>query len=61
MAVILIAAWYLVWILLIVSLFFDFRYSISGEADLKSVNDIMDKAANAAEKAKEEFKEQSEE
>ena len=49
-------AWYLAVILLIVSLFFDFRYSFSGEADMKSVNDIMDKAADAAEKAKEEFK-----
>ena len=54
---VLVAAWYLVWILLIVSLFFDFRYSFSGEADMKSVNDIMDKAADVAEKTKEEFKE----
>ena len=50
-------AWYLAVILLIVSLFFDFRYSFSGEADMTSVNDIMDKAADAAVKAKEEFKE----
>ena len=55
--VILLSAWYLVWIILIVSLFFDVRYSFSGEADLKTVNDIMDKAANVAEKTKEEFKE----
>ena len=50
-------AWYLAVILVIVSLFFDFRYTFSGEADLKSANEIMDKAAEAAEKAKEEFKE----
>ena len=56
-ALILLSAWYVAVILIIVSLFFDFRYSFSGEADMKSVNEIMDKAAEAAEKAKEEFKE----
>ena len=52
---ILLTCWWIVLILLIVSLFFGYRYSFRGEADLKVANDVMEKAANAAEKAKEEF------
>ncbi len=52
---ILLTCWWIVLILLIVSLFFGYRYSFRGEADLKVANDVMEKAADAAEKAKEEF------
>ena len=52
---ILLTCWWIVLILLIVSLFFGYRYSFRGEADMKAANDVMDKAADAAEKAKEEF------
>ena len=47
--------WAVLLILLVVSLFFGYRYSFRGEADLKAANEVMEKAAGAAEKAKEEF------
>ena len=52
---ILLICWWAVLILLVVSLFFGYRYSFRGEADLKAANEVMEKAAGAAEKAKEEF------
>ena len=54
--IILLASWFTVLVLVIVSLFFGCRYRFMGEADMQAANDIMDKAANAADKAKEEFK-----
>ncbi|MBQ4425024.1 MAG: hypothetical protein II882_04735 [Lachnospiraceae bacterium] len=53
---ILLAAFYIVPIVIIVSLFFGVRYRFLGEADMQAANEVMEKAANAAEKAKEEFK-----
>ena len=41
-------------ILIVISLFFGFTYSFKGEADLKAVNDVMEKASDVAEKVKEE-------
>ena len=54
--IILFASWFTVLVLVIVSLFFGCRYRFVGEADMQAANDIMDKAANAADKAKEEFR-----
>ena len=54
--IILFASWFTVLVLIVVSLFFGCRYRFVGEADMQAANDIMDKAANAADKAKEEFK-----
>lgn len=53
---ILFASWFTVLVLVVVSLFFGCRYRFVGEADMQAANDIMDKAANAADRAKEEFK-----
>lgn len=54
MLVILLAAWHVSLILIVISLFFGFTYSFKGEADLKAVNDVMEKASDVAEKVKEE-------
>ena len=54
--IVLFASWFTVLVLVVVSLFFGCRYRFVGEADMQAANDIMDKAANAADKAKEEFK-----
>ena len=54
--IILFASWFTVLVVVVVSLFFGCRYRFVGEADMQAANDIMDKAANAADKAKEEFK-----
>ena len=46
--------------LLIVGLFLNFRYSFEGKDDLHKANDIIDTAANAAERMKEEFQKDDE-
>ncbi|MCR4962396.1 MAG: hypothetical protein K6B40_00790 [Firmicutes bacterium] len=48
-------AWHISIIALIVSLFFGVSYSFQGKADMKSANDVMEKASHAAEKVKEEY------
>ncbi len=40
---------------LVVGLFFNFRYSLEGKDDLKEANDIISSAANAADRVKKEF------
>lgn len=48
-------AWHVILIVMVVSLFFDCRYSFVGKDDLSKVNQFMSKANNLAEKAKEEY------
>ena len=50
---ILIFAWYAAIIAVVVSLFFDCKYSFVGESDMKSVNEVCDKAENFASQVKE--------
>lgn len=48
-------AFWVVFPLMIISLFFGFRYSIKGKLDNKTVNDIMGKAADSANNIKNDF------
>ncbi|MBO4871996.1 MAG: hypothetical protein J5496_01085 [Lachnospiraceae bacterium] len=52
----LLAVWHVGLVLILVSLFFGFTYQFQGEADMEAANKVMDKASNAAEKVKEEFR-----
>ncbi len=54
-------AWKIVLPLLIVGLFFNFRYSFEGKDNLKEANDLMNTAGQAAERVKEEFVKNKEE
>ena len=54
--IVLFASWFTVLVLVVVSLFFGCRYRFVGEADMQAANDSMDKAANAADRANEDFK-----
>ena len=53
--IILLLAWHIALLAIVVSFFFNCRYSVVGKDDLKEVNDIMDKAADAADHVKDEF------
>ena len=55
---ILFGSWFLVLVLIVVSLFFDFTYSFEGEKKdkFKGAGEVMDKFSRAAESAKEEFR-----
>lgn len=55
---ILFGSWFLVLALLIISLFFGFTYSFTGEkeTEMRKANEVMDKFSRAAETAREEFK-----
>lgn len=57
--IILLAAWHLLFVVFIISLFCECKYSIEGKDDASQVNVIMDKAAEAAEKVKDSFKEET--
>lgn len=48
-------AWHAILIVMVVSLFFDCRYSFAGQDDLSKVNAVMSKANDLAEKAKDEY------
>lgn len=48
-------AWEFLAFVFIISLFFDCRYYISGSDDLHIVNDVMEKAGDVVDKAKDEF------
>lgn len=54
-ALLLIIGWSIILVLVVISLFFGYSYSFSGEADLKAANKAMDTASAAAEKVKEEY------
>ncbi len=53
--IILLLAWHIALLAIVVSFFFNCRYSVVGKDDLNKVNDIMDKAADAADHVKDEF------
>ena len=55
LVVLLIWLWKILIPLMIVGLFFSFRYSFEGKDDLKEANDIMDNASHAVERMKEGF------
>ena len=57
--VILLCTWKVTVPVLIIGLFFNFRYSLEGKDELKEANDIISSAAKAAEKVKEEFQKES--
>ena len=52
----LLAAWWLLFILIIVSLFFDYRYTIEGTGNNDEVNRVMEKASEFTGQVKDEFK-----
>ena len=53
--IILIAGWWAVLVLIVVSLFFDWNYSFYGKNDMKTANDLAGKAKETAEHVKDEF------
>ena len=57
--ILLLAAWELLIIVMIISLFFDCKYSIEGKNDSKEVNDILNQASDLAGKAKDSFNEKT--
>ena len=52
---VLLFTWHVVWILILVSLFFDCHYHLEGKDNMDSANDVMEKASAAAEHVKDEF------
>ncbi len=52
---ILIFAWHAILVAMIVALFFGCRYSFEGNAEMKTANNVCEKASEAAEKVKEEY------
>lgn len=55
--ILLLAAWELLIVVMVVSLFFDCRYSIVGKDDTREVNDIMNQASDFAQGVKNSFNE----
>ena len=53
--IILLLAWHVALIAIVVSFFFNCRYSVVGKDNLKGVNDVMGKASDAADYVKDEF------
>ena len=53
--ILLLAAWHLILIVMIISLFFDCKYSLEGKDDTSTVNNIMNEASEFAGKVKENF------
>ena len=54
-AIIFIFAWHISIVLVVVSLFFDCRYTLEGKDDLSEANKVMGKASDAADYVKKEF------
>ena len=54
-AIIILFTWHIVWIAIVISLFFGFRYSIEGRNDSKAVNKILNQASDIAGDVKESF------
>ena len=52
--------WHVLLILMLISLFFDYKYNIIGKNELKTVNSAMDKVAETADKLKKDFAENAE-
>ena len=53
--IIFLLAWHLALIAIVISFFFNCRYSVIGKDDMKGVNDVMSKASDAADHVKDEF------
>lgn len=53
--------WHVLLILMLISLFFDYKYNIIGKNDLKTVNSAMDKVAETADRLKKDFADNTEE
>ena len=60
LVIIVLWTWKVVLPLLVVGLFFNFRYSFEGKDNLKEANDIMKTAGEAAERVKKEFEKKKE-
>lgn len=52
--------WHVLLILMLISLFFDYKYNIVGKNDLKTVNSAMDKVKETADRLKKDFAESTE-
>ena len=53
--------WHVLLILMLISLFFEYKYNIIGKNELKTVNSAMDKVAETADRLKKDFAEKNEE
>lgn len=51
----LLMAWHAILIVMVVSLFFDCRYSFAGKDDCEKINNVMAKATDFADKVKDEY------
>ncbi|SFB12821.1 hypothetical protein SAMN05216249_11027 [Acetitomaculum ruminis DSM 5522] len=54
-AVALLFGWHLIFLIMVISLFFDCHYSFVGKEDLEKVNEVMGKANDIADKVKDEY------
>ncbi len=52
--------WHVLLILMLISLFFEYKYNIIGKNELKTVNSAMDKVAETADRLKKDFTENAE-
>lgn len=51
----LLMAWHMILIIMVISLFFDCRYSFAGKDDCGKINNVMAKASDLADKVKDEY------
>ena len=58
--IIFLMGWHVLLIVMLISLFFECKYSIEGKNNLKTVNSAMDKAAETAGRLKREFEDKTE-
>ena len=58
--IIFLIGWHVLLIVMLISLFFECKYSIEGKNNLKTVNSAMDKAAETAGRLKREFEDKTE-
>lgn len=54
-AIIILFTWEFIWIAIVVSLFFNFRYAIEGKDENGTVNKVLNQASNIADDVKENF------
>ncbi|MCR5183062.1 MAG: hypothetical protein K6D56_08615 [Clostridia bacterium] len=59
-ALIILFTWEFIWIAIVISLFFGFRYAIEGKDDSGTVNKVLNQASNIADDVKENFAKKSE-
>ncbi len=60
-ALIILFTWEFIWIAIVISLFFGFRYAIEGKDDSGTVNKVLNQASNIADDVKENFAKKSDE